>query len=134
MNSIGKPKNKDNQCSFCGKPESEVKKMIEGPEVRVCNECVELIVDIIEQEEDQELSCDGLGSAPMVKVSGKIIDTKKCQLKSGISLTFGKLLLFDGVMNFVSISSPVVDSKSHRIIHLRGRLYIDKESRATLYV
>lgn len=40
-------------CSFCGKSQNEVKKLIAGPSVFVCDECVELCNDII-QEEAQE--------------------------------------------------------------------------------
>lgn len=37
-------------CSFCGKNQHEVKKLIAGPNVFVCNECVELCLDIIKEE------------------------------------------------------------------------------------
>lgn len=38
-------------CSFCGKSQHEVKKLIAGPSVFVCNECVDLCNDIIKEEE-----------------------------------------------------------------------------------
>lgn len=38
-------------CSFCGKSQNEVKKLIAGPSVFVCNECVTLCNDIISEEE-----------------------------------------------------------------------------------
>jgi ATP-dependent Clp protease ATP-binding subunit ClpX len=37
-------------CSFCGKAQSEVKKLIAGPEAFICNECIELCVDVIKEE------------------------------------------------------------------------------------
>jgi hypothetical protein len=37
-------------CSFCGKYDHEVKKLIMGPDVGICNECVGLCVDIIGEE------------------------------------------------------------------------------------
>ena len=37
-------------CSFCGKSQHEVKKLIAGPMVFICNECVELCTDIVEDE------------------------------------------------------------------------------------
>lgn len=37
-------------CSFCGKSQHEVKKLIAGPSVFVCDECVELCNDIIREE------------------------------------------------------------------------------------
>jgi ATP-dependent Clp protease ATP-binding subunit ClpX len=37
-------------CSFCAKSQQEVKKLIAGPSVFVCDECVELCNDIIKEE------------------------------------------------------------------------------------
>jgi ATP-dependent Clp protease ATP-binding subunit ClpX len=37
-------------CSFCGKSQYEVKKLIAGPAVFICNECVELCIDVIREE------------------------------------------------------------------------------------
>ena len=55
-------KNLDNKllyCSFCGKSQQDVKKLIAGPSVFVCDECVELCNDIIREELlDQEVSED----------------------------------------------------------------------------
>ena len=43
-------------CSFCGKSQDEVKKLIAGPSVYICNECVDLCNDIIEEEVKHEES------------------------------------------------------------------------------
>ena len=37
-------------CSFCGKNQSEVKKLIAGPSVYICDECVSLCNDIIKED------------------------------------------------------------------------------------
>ena len=37
-------------CSFCGKNQHEVKKLIAGPSVFICDECVDLSNDIISEE------------------------------------------------------------------------------------
>lgn len=37
-------------CSFCGKSQNEVRKLIAGPSVFICDECVELCNDIIREE------------------------------------------------------------------------------------
>jgi ATP-dependent Clp protease ATP-binding subunit ClpX len=42
------------RCSFCGKTQDEVRKLIAGPTVYICNECVELCTDIIEEEWERE--------------------------------------------------------------------------------
>ncbi len=38
-------------CTFCGKAQKEVKKLIAGPGVYICNECVDLCLEVIENEE-----------------------------------------------------------------------------------
>ena len=42
-------------CSFCGKNQHEVKKLIAGPSVFICDECIDLCNDII-KEESKELN------------------------------------------------------------------------------
>jgi ClpX C4-type zinc finger/Glyoxalase superfamily protein len=42
-------------CSFCGKSQHEVRKLIAGPTVFICDECVSLCDDIIDDEDDQEI-------------------------------------------------------------------------------
>ncbi|MGL4606881.1 MAG: ATP-dependent Clp protease ATP-binding subunit ClpX [Eubacteriaceae bacterium] len=42
------------RCSFCGKSQSQVKRMVAGPGVYICNECIELCEEIIEGEEQTE--------------------------------------------------------------------------------
>lgn len=56
--------NKDDKllyCSFCGKSQHEVKKLIAGPSVYVCDECVELCNDIIREELAETTEIDGQG-------------------------------------------------------------------------
>ena len=49
-------------CSFCGKVQDDVKKLIAGPSVYICNECVDLCNDIIEEEikSDEDVTYDHL--------------------------------------------------------------------------
>ena len=51
-------------CSFCGKVQDDVKKLIAGPSVYICNECVDLCNDIIEEEikSEEDISLDELPS------------------------------------------------------------------------
>ena len=61
-------------CSFCGKSQHEVRKLIAGPSVFICDECVELCNDII-REEIHETSVTGVGSAlPTPHEINKILD------------------------------------------------------------
>jgi ATP-dependent Clp protease ATP-binding subunit ClpX len=41
-------------CSFCGKNQKEVKKLIAGPAVYICDECIQLCSEIIEEEKEKE--------------------------------------------------------------------------------
>jgi len=46
------------RCSFCAKPSSDVEKVIAGPGVYICNECVGLCNDILRSEQQQPLESD----------------------------------------------------------------------------
>ena len=51
-------------CSFCGKEQEEVKKLIAGPAVYICDECIELCKDIIAEEAQLEETPLGSGLLP----------------------------------------------------------------------
>jgi ATP-dependent Clp protease ATP-binding subunit ClpX len=46
------------KCSFCGKSQDQVKKLVAGPGVYICDECIELCNEIVEEELDQELELE----------------------------------------------------------------------------
>jgi ATP-dependent Clp protease ATP-binding subunit ClpX len=52
------------QCSFCGKTQDEVRKLVAGPNVYICDECVELCVDILSEELDGNATAKNLQSLP----------------------------------------------------------------------
>ena len=60
-------------CSFCGKSQHEVRKLIAGPTVFICDECVELCMDIIREENKSSLvkSRDGV---PTPQEISKVLD------------------------------------------------------------
>jgi ATP-dependent Clp protease ATP-binding subunit ClpX len=60
-------------CSFCGKSQHEVRKLIAGPAVFVCDECVELCNDII-REELQESASTGADKLPKPKEIKAVLD------------------------------------------------------------
>src|SRR4051812_29497362 len=60
-------------CSFCGKSQHEVRKLIAGPNVFICNECVELCMGII-REEDKTSIVRGGGSVPSPSEIKKVLD------------------------------------------------------------
>lgn len=46
------------KCSFCGKQQEQVKRLIAGPGVYICDECIELCNEIIEEEFTEEHDAD----------------------------------------------------------------------------
>ena len=63
--SDGQEENKANlSCSFCGKSQKEVKKLIAGPSVYICDECIGLCNDIISEELDQDESTSSAFHVP----------------------------------------------------------------------
>ncbi|MEE9492453.1 MAG: ATP-dependent Clp protease ATP-binding subunit ClpX [Gammaproteobacteria bacterium] len=60
-------------CSFCGKSQHEVRKLIAGPSVFICDECVELCNDII-REEMSEKPVDGQSKLPTPQEINVVLD------------------------------------------------------------
>ncbi|MCG6969206.1 MAG: ATP-dependent Clp protease ATP-binding subunit ClpX [Gammaproteobacteria bacterium] len=61
-------------CSFCGKSQHEVRKLIAGPSVFVCDECVELCNDIIREEVEDKSASLGGSKLPTPHEINKILD------------------------------------------------------------
>ena len=58
---MAKNSEKNVKCSFCGKPQEAVKKIIAGPGVFICDECITLCQDIMEEEKyDEEIAEENL--------------------------------------------------------------------------
>lgn len=62
------------KCSFCGKTQEEVMRLIAGPDVFICNECVDLCCDIISSEYEEIESFTSLESLPKPKEIKEILD------------------------------------------------------------
>src|SRR6186713_926326 len=61
-------------CSFCGKAQKEVKKLIAGPTVYICDECIGLCNDIIAEEIEKEEQSYGGDNIPKPAAIKKILD------------------------------------------------------------
>src|ERR1700760_235993 len=61
-------------CSFCGKSQHEVRKLIAGPTVFICDECVELCNDIIREETKATLVSRKDGGVPSPQESCGVLD------------------------------------------------------------
>ena len=73
MTKVGSDAKNTLYCSFCGKSQHEVRKLIAGPTVFICDECVELCMDIIREESKTALvkSKDGI---PTPREICKVLD------------------------------------------------------------
>lgn len=61
------------KCSFCGKNQEQVRRLIAGPGVYICDECIELCQEIIDEEFDEELDTD-LQDIPKPKQIKEFLD------------------------------------------------------------
>ncbi|MHC1757964.1 MAG: ATP-dependent Clp protease ATP-binding subunit ClpX [Negativicutes bacterium] len=61
------------KCSFCGKLQEQVKKLVAGPGVYICDECIELCNEIIEEELGEEIAVGGK-ELPKPKEIKRILD------------------------------------------------------------
>ncbi len=61
-------------CSFCGKSQKEVKKLIAGPNVYICDECIQLCNDIIAEEVEKEELLNTSNKVPNPKDIKRILD------------------------------------------------------------
>ena len=59
-------------CSFCGKNQKDVKKLIAGPAVYICDECIQLCSEIIDEENDRR--GEGLERTPVPKEIKRMLD------------------------------------------------------------
>ncbi len=91
-------------CSFCGKAQSEVGKIVSGPNVYICDECVALCVDIIaEENEDQQ------ATRPSVVLSPKEIHDHLNDYVIG--QLFAKKVLSVAVYNhYKRIDAPIAEN------------------------
>ncbi|KRL04623.1 ATP-dependent Clp protease ATP-binding subunit ClpX [Liquorilactobacillus oeni] len=60
-------------CSFCGKSQDQVKKIVAGPGVYICNECIDLCKEIID-EEFRDKAAEGLTDVPKPREIVKVLN------------------------------------------------------------
>lgn len=66
-------KDKEHRCSFCGKTQEEVSRIIAGPGVCICNECLQICNELLGQE-NQEAYIEELENLPKPKEIKKLLD------------------------------------------------------------
>lgn len=93
-------------CSFCGKSQREVQKLIAGPTVYICDECISLCGSIIDEELEREEFAEGLANVP------KPIDIKQVLDEYVIGQERAKKVLSVAVHNHYKRIESRVDKKS----------------------
>ncbi|MFW6389715.1 MAG: ATP-dependent Clp protease ATP-binding subunit ClpX [Halanaerobiales bacterium] len=61
------------KCSFCGKSQEQVRKLVAGPGVYICDECIDLCNEIVEEELNEEIEFD-VQNVPKPREIKKILD------------------------------------------------------------
>jgi ClpX C4-type zinc finger len=64
---------RDLRCSFCNKSEHEVRKLVAGPKVFICDECVEVSMKIMEEAESPSPDADGAEPAANERRAGDVL-------------------------------------------------------------
>ncbi len=70
----GEDKGKLLYCSFCGKSQHEVRKLIAGPSVFICDECVDLCIEIIREETEEAAGEESSDKLPTPKEISAVLD------------------------------------------------------------
>lgn len=90
-------------CSFCGKSQHEVKKLIAGPTVFICDECVELCIDIVHEERVATEVGNILRASFNSEALEKLNEVKISSLANGIS----EFLITKGGLVWPQDESPI---------------------------
>jgi ATP-dependent Clp protease ATP-binding subunit ClpX len=124
------PKKKDEGdnlfCSFCGKNQSEVRKLIAGPAVYICDECIQLCSEIIEEESEKDTRETDRILVPKEikeKLDGYVIEQESAKKVLSVAvynhykrldstLNCGKTLLAQTLARFLNVPFTIADATS----------------------
>ena len=122
------------KCSFCGKSQKQVKKLIAGPGVYICDECIDLCNEIIEEErgESANLGWDEVRlpnpvfAGDTIHVECEVTEARLSQSKPGRGLvrTRNRVVKQDGTAKPAGDAvSPSSTSKTKHARRVFGALY-----------
>ena len=102
------------RCSFCGKSQEEVRKLIAGPDVYICDECIALCNEILAEEEGEYRHFSTSSSIPKPSEIKEVLDEyvigqdildflRLGQLGAGVILTVFQLLADDVIAELYAL-------------------------------
>ena len=92
------------KCNFCGKVQDEVKRLISGPHVYICDECISLCSEILLEETTEEKTLIMKDIPKPMEIKEKFSD--KISLFSGIDFNVDKEKGLTGFCDFIFSNSP----------------------------
>jgi pyrimidine operon attenuation protein / uracil phosphoribosyltransferase len=98
------------RCSFCGRGQDEVKKLVAGPSVYICNQCVDICVEIIIDGSRQEGSPIGLALPVLTPAEGVLIQVEPSRVHKHEKLSGG------AEMEFIEKSSVMTGADMNRVL------------------
>lgn len=108
------------RCSFCGKPQSQAKRLISGNGVYICDECVELCMDIIADEVNNfayRLQSQGLNLETYLKYTGMDVNAIKEQFRPQSEKQFKLRLALEKIAELenLEVSDEAVEEEYEKL-------------------
>ena len=122
------------QCSFCGKSQKEVKKLIAGPTVYICDECIGLCNDIIAEEVDREDLLGALLTDHVLVQNGFDFARFRYRRRAGVRLVLFDFFGDDVVTQPDALVADVDGGAGDEFLHFFLRLAAERAAQVTALV
>ena len=110
------------KCSFCGKSQKQVKKLIAGPGVYICDECIDLCNEIIEEEFAGTEELD-FAELPKPQEILAFLDDLERRRNNSVRRRNLRLTAIRSFMRYVSIRDPASLPVAQRVLAIAGKRF-----------